>query len=97
VSVWSLNSLSNTRSLPPRVSAACCDVKRSEEENRDNAPLLALPYPTCYWVSEDSWTTLFALPIASPLGVPTGPVIITEQLNVLHSQNYINAGTVEST
>ena len=61
--------------LPRQTPTPCYDITKSYEQNRDEGPFIRQPYPKRAWTPPRDWTTLFDLPVASPIGIPAGPLL----------------------
>lgn len=61
-----------------RLSQPIYDIEKSYAENIARGPIFKGPYPNRKWPEENQWIDFLGYRIASPLGVPAGPLLSSQ-------------------
>lgn len=54
------------------------EIKRSWKENLENGPVFSEQIPKRLFSPKNQWTSFMGIPVASPIGVPAGPLLSSE-------------------
>ena len=64
------------------------DIQKSYEENAADGPFFSATIPNRTWPPEEKWIDFLGYPVASPIGVPAGPLLTSRWIALAGALGY---------